>query len=168
MFRPEEGSLVGERMSLSRQSSGETLYGERQDAYPYPRRGFAAPQLPAINSGEPLDWDVLHRAPSDDPFSDTTPPVYHQPAPHAPAFQPPALITHNTSQSSLSDQYYLPERTSWNVPSRPVSAYSAVTSNTTGYTYIPPAEKQPPTMYPTNASNRASFCPYFLQQCNST
>lgn len=147
----EEGSLAGDRMSLSRQSSGETLYGDRHDPYTHHVRALPPPQLPAINSGEPLDWDDFHPAPDDDPFSDAHPPVYHQPAPHAPVYQPPALVTHNTSQSSLSEQYYTPGPNSWNLPSRPLSAYSAVTSNMTGYSYAPPPEQHSAAMYPVNA-----------------
>ncbi|TFK90049.1 glycosyltransferase family 2 protein [Polyporus arcularius HHB13444] len=145
----EEGSLAGERMSLSRRSSGETLYGEREDTYSYHARALPAPQLPVIHSGGPLEWDDLHAAPNDDPFSDTQPPVYHQPAPHTPAYQNPSLVVNNASQSSLSDQYHTPERTSWNLPSRPVSAYSAVHTNTTGYSYM---EQLPAAMYPSDAS----------------
>lgn len=145
----EEGSLAGERMSLSRQSTGDSSYDERKDTYSQYPRGLPAPRLPAINSGEPLEWDDLHDVPDDDPFSDTQPPVYHQPAPHAPPYQRPTIMTHNMSQSSLSDQYHLPERASWNLPSRPVSAYSAVNTNTTGYSYM---EQLPAAMYPANAS----------------
>ena len=57
----------------------------------------------------------------------------------------------NTSQTSLSENYYLPgDRGSW--PSRPVSAYSAVASDVTGYSYAPPSEQHTTAMYPADAS----------------
>ncbi|CDO75678.1 Glycosyltransferase Family 2 protein [Trametes cinnabarina] len=133
----EEGSLAGDAASLSRNSSlsGAALIGQRQRAIEYG-------PLPTITSGEPLDWDGMYgAAPGEDPFADSHPPVYHQPIPQQPAYQAPALVSQNTSQSSLYDHsqyYYTPERGSWVAPSRPVSAYSAVTSvpsNQTGWTY---------------------------------
>ena len=142
--------MTSERMSLSRQSSGETLYGDRHDVYAPYNRGLPAPQLPTIDSGEPLDWDVMNSEPEDDPFADSHPPIYHQPAPSASA-QPPSLITHqNTSQSTLSEHYYMPDRTSW--PSRPISAYSAVSTDVTGYSYAVPPEQHTAAMYPADMS----------------
>ncbi|PIL35857.1 hypothetical protein GSI_01517 [Ganoderma sinense ZZ0214-1] len=146
----DEGSVTSERMSLSRQSSGETLYGDRHDMYAPYDRGLPAPQLPTIESGEPLDWNDLNYPPEDDPFSDSHLPIYHQPAPSA-ASQPPSLVMQqNTSQSTLSEHYYMPDRTSW--PSRPMSAYSAVSTDVTGYSYAPPPEQHTAAMYPGDAS----------------
>ena len=149
---PEASEEGSERSSISRQSTGDTItgYDTRQEAY----RGLPAPQLPTISSGEPFDWGGLHPAPEDDPFADSHLPVYHHPAPHAAAaYQAPAIVTHNnTSQSSLTDQYYMPDRTSWNLPSRPMSAYSAVTSNMTGYSYQQPPEQSQASMYPDNSN----------------
>ena len=142
--------MTSERTSLSRQSSGETLYGDRHDVYAPYNRGLPAPQLPTIDSGEPLDWDVMNSEPEDDPFADSHPPIYHQPAPSASA-QPPSLITHqNTSQPTLSEHYYMPDRTSW--PSRPMSAYSAVSTDVTGYSYVVPPEQHTAAMYPADTS----------------
>ncbi|KAI8993118.1 chitin synthase-domain-containing protein, partial [Trametes punicea] len=138
----EEGSLAGESTSLSRNSSfsGVALVGQRQQALEY---------LPTINSGEPLEWDGMYAAPEEDPFADS-----HAPQP---AYRPPALVAQNTSQSSLYDHassYYTPERTSWTAPSRPMSAYSAVTSvpsNPTGWTYAA-QEHSASAMYPADTS----------------
>ncbi|KAI8972260.1 hypothetical protein BD414DRAFT_500722 [Trametes punicea] len=146
----EEGSLAGESTSLSRNSSfsGVALVGQRQQALEY---------LPTINSGEPLEWDGMYAAPEEDPFADSHAPVYHQPIPQQPAYRPPALVAQNTSQSSLYDHassYYTPERTSWTAPSRPMSAYSAVTSvpsNPTGWTYAA-QEHSASAMYPADTS----------------
>ncbi|KAI9060296.1 glycosyltransferase family 2 protein [Trametes sanguinea] len=146
----EEGSLAGDGASLSRNSS-IALVGQRPRAIEYG-------PLPTITSGEPLDWEGMYRAPpEEDPFADTHAPIYHQPIPQQPAYQPPALVAQNTSQSSLYDQsqsYYTPERTSWAAPSRPVSAYSAVTSvpsNTTGWTYAG-QENSNTVLYPADSS----------------
>ncbi|KAI0329711.1 hypothetical protein GY45DRAFT_1435241 [Cubamyces sp. BRFM 1775] len=135
----EEGSLAGEEATLSRHSSssssGITIVGQRQRAIEYG-------PLPTINSGEPLDWNGMYQAPEEDPFADSQAPVYyHQPIPTQPPHQPPALVAQNTSQSTYYDPhpaYHTPERMSWAAPSRPVSAYSAVTSvasNPTGWIY---------------------------------
>ncbi|EIW63419.1 uncharacterized protein TRAVEDRAFT_69433 [Trametes versicolor FP-101664 SS1] len=137
----EEGSLAGDRASLSRSStsSGVTIVGQRQ----LPQIEYGP--LPTINSGEPLEWEGMYdEAPEEDPFADSHAPVYHQPAPHPPALHPPALVAQNTSRSSLYDPnppYFTQERNSWAAPSRPVSAYSAVTSNPTGWTY--PSQERP-------------------------
>ena len=142
--------MASERMSLSRRSSGDTLYGDRHDMYAPYNRGLPAPQLPTIESGEPLDWDDLNYPPEDDPFSDSHLPIYHQPAPSAPP-QPPSLVMQqNTSQSTLSEHYYMPDRTSW--PSRPMSAYSAVSTDVTGYSYALPPEQHTTAMYPEDTS----------------
>ncbi|KAI0675208.1 chitin synthase-domain-containing protein [Trametes maxima] len=149
----EEGSLAGERASLSRNSSssGGTIVGHRQQAIDYG-------PLPTINSGEPLEWnDMYETHEDDDPFADSQPPVYHQPIPQAPPHQRPILVAQNTSQSSFYDPnppYYTPERTSWPAPSRPVSAYSVVTSvpsQQTGWTYATP-DRPTSGMYPADTS----------------
>ncbi|KAI0769728.1 chitin synthase-domain-containing protein [Trametes elegans] len=150
----EEGSLAGDGASLSRNSSssGITIVGQRHAAQQQVE--YAA--LPTINSGEPLEWDNMYTA-EDDPFADTHAPVYHQPVPQAPAYHPSALMAQNTSQSSLYDPnppYYTSERTSWVAPSRPVSAYSAVTSihsNTTGWNSAP-QDNPTSAMYPADTS----------------
>ncbi|OSD06767.1 glycosyltransferase family 2 protein [Trametes coccinea BRFM310] len=151
----EEGSLAGDGASLSRNSS-IALVG--QSLTPYRPRAIEYGPLPTITSGEPLDWDGMYgAAPEEDPFADTQAPVYHQPIPQQPAYQPAALVAQNTSQSSLYDHspsYYTPERTSWAAPSRPVSAYSAVTSvpsNTTGWTYAG-QENSTSALYPADSS----------------
>lgn len=141
---PEASEEGSERSSLSRQSTGETitLYAGAREAESH-YRGPPDSQLPTIDAGEPFDWDDMRAAPDDDPFADSYPPVYH----------PSALAAHNNlSQSSLSDQYYMPERTSWNVPPRPVSAYSVVTSDMTGYSYTQPPDQSQAAMYPASAN----------------
>ncbi|KAH9942456.1 chitin synthase-domain-containing protein [Epithele typhae] len=147
----EEGSTLSERMSVTTHSTGSTIREVSGYDTNAQYRGLPPPQLPTIDSGEPFDWDGVRHTPQEDPFADSRPPVYHQPAPSL-TYQQPALLTHNTSQSSLSDQFYLPERNSWNLPSRPMSAYSAVTSQPTGYTYSAPPEQASAVMYPSDAS----------------
>ncbi|KAH9847147.1 chitin synthase-domain-containing protein [Lenzites betulinus] len=148
----EEGSLAeGASLSRSSSSSGITIVGQRQT------QQIEYAQLPTINSGEPLEWDGMYAAPEEDPFADNHAPAYHQPVPHPPAHQRPALVAQHTAQSSFYDPnppYYKPGRSSWAAPSRPMSAYSAVTSvqsNPTGWTYASP-DRPTSGMYPNDSS----------------
>ncbi|KAL6300445.1 chitin synthase-domain-containing protein [Sparassis latifolia] len=126
----EDNSSIGDWSSPSRPNtaSGISLVprSQRYDNYYNP--------LPAINSGEPLHWDDLHLQGDEDPFS----------APQSAVQSPVRPRTQNTTQSQdyRNSGYSYTTTDSWQLPSRPISAYSAVSAdpspvrpNSTGYTY---------------------------------
>lgn len=137
----EESVSIADRSSVS---SGVTYvesdryYSDRQDYLPkvsHPPQAPGQPSLPTITSGEPLDWDESQWQGDSDPFVDSS--------------TPQALVpSHGSTPASSWDYSRAPA--GWKQPSRPTSAYSAISAalstqtESTGHVYQP---EDPDTSY---------------------
>lgn len=135
----EESTSAGDRSSISKDSVSSGLtYVDQDQLYsdprnyvhkvPYSQQLAGQNTLPTITSGEPLDWEDYRYQSNEDPFADGNSSRLAQ-----------GTRPHHTYVQSGSDHSHALAK--WQHPSRPASAYSALSAalqpDQTGYIYQP-------------------------------